>query len=114
MFDDVVQWNECKTELKYYFIKHYVESKSHERDNKCKSEYNDQSSEHTETDKDDNSDHETHADVRFSFTRTVPDEVPLRKRDVPEHKNRNNDAISPNKECERVTANKIEHQVKWR
>ena len=72
------------------------------------------SSEHTNTDEDDDSDYETDADGRLSFTRTVPDEVPMRKRNVPDHKKRNNDAIAANKECEKVIANWIEYKVTLR
>ena len=84
MFDDVTQWNECKTELKHYCIKHYVQTKSHERDNKCKNDNNEKSSEHTETDEDDDSDsdsdQEADTDGRFSFHITIPDEVPLKNK----------------------------------
>ena len=41
---------------------------------------------HAETDEDDHSDAETHADGRFSFTGTVPDESPMQ--------NENDDSIA--------------------
>ena len=43
-FDDIAQWNECKRELKCYHIKYYVQTKSYERDNKCKNDNDEQSS----------------------------------------------------------------------
>ena len=79
-FDDVTQWNECKTELKYYYIKFYVQTKSRERDNGHENDNDEQISEHIETDEYDDSDKESDADGRFSFHKTVPDEVPLKKK----------------------------------
>ena len=43
------------------------------------SDKNEQSEEHTETDEENDSDAETDSDGRFSFTRTVPDEVIMKK-----------------------------------
>ena len=40
VFDDVAQWNECERELKCYCKKHYVQTKSQERDNKHKNDNN--------------------------------------------------------------------------
>ena len=91
-----------------------VQTKSGERNNKDKNDDDEQSSENVETDEDNDSDQETDADGRFSFTRTVPDEVPLRKRKILEHKKINNDDIAADKEQERVIANWIECKVKWR
>ena len=42
----------------------------------------------------------------------VPDEVHMRKRNIPEHKKRNADAIAADKEYERPIANWIECKVK--
>ena len=44
---------------------------------------NEQSEEYAENDEDYDSDAEKEADGRFSFRRTVPDEVPMRKKNVP-------------------------------
>ena len=63
-------------------MNHYVQTKACEREKQCKPNANGQSLEHTESDEDDDSDHETDADSRFSFTRTVADEVHTRKRNV--------------------------------
>ena len=71
---------------------------------------NKQSEEHAETDDKDDSDTETDADGRFSFTRT---EFPMRKKNVPEFKKKNSDAIATETEYERAIANWIKHEVKW-
>ena len=81
---------------------------------KFKNDNNEQILEHTETYEDDDSDEETDADAICSFHRTVPDEVPLKKRNIPESKKRLNDAIAADKECERVVANWVEYKVKWK
>ena len=99
-----MQWNKCKNELKCYCIKCYIQTKACERDKKHKTDDDEQRLEHIETDEDD-SDQETDTDGRFSFTRTVPDEVPLRKRNDTENEKRNNDAIAADKVCERSIAN---------
>ena len=78
------------------------------------SDKNQQSEEHAETDEDDDSDTETDANGRFSFTGIVPDEFPMRKKNVPEFKKKNADAIAAETEQERGIANWIEHKVKWR
>ena len=44
----------------------------------------------------------------------VPDKVPMRKRNIPEHKKKNYNDIAADKECKRVIANWIECKVKWR
>ena len=111
-FENIQEWNDCKNELKHYCIKCYVQTKAHERDKQHKADENEQSSEHAETDEDDNSDAEIDADGRFSFKRTTPDEVPMRKRNVPEFKKKNADAIAAETECERVIVNWIECKVK--
>ena len=72
-FDDVAQWNECKSELKCYCTNYHVQTKSHDRDNKHKNDNNEYISEHTGTDEDDDLDQESYADARFSFHRTIPD-----------------------------------------
>ena len=41
-----------------------------------------QISEYTETDKNDDLDKESDAETRFSYQRTVPDKVPLRKKEM--------------------------------
>ena len=48
---------------------------------------------HSETDKDDDYDAETDANGIFCFTKRVPGEVPVRKRNIHECKKRNDDAI---------------------
>ena len=65
-----------------------------------------------ETDEDYECNHKTDADGRFSFTRMVPGEVPMTKRNVHEHKKKNSDAIAAEKEHERAIANCIEHKVR--
>ena len=70
-----MQQNDHNTELKFYCIKYYVQTKVHERDNKFKTDNDEQSSEHTETDEDGDSDKETDSGGRFSFTRMVPEEI---------------------------------------
>ena len=95
-------------------MKCYVQTKVCERDKQCKTDKNEQISEHTETDEDDDSVHETDADGKFGFTRIVPDEVHVRKINVPEHKKKNSDDVAADKECERAIANWIEYKVKWR
>ena len=82
-FNDVTQWNDWKSWLKCYCSNYHVETKSCERNNKHKNDNNEQSSEHKETDEDDDSDQETDSDSVFSFHRIVPDEVPLKKRNIP-------------------------------
>ena len=79
-FDDVVQLSECERELKCCCIKHYIQTKSYERENECKNDNNEQSSERTEMDEDDDSDQEIDVDGRCSFHRTVIDEVILEKK----------------------------------
>ena len=93
--------------------KHHVQTKVHKREKQCKADKNEKSKEHVETDEDDDSDTETDANGRFSFTRAVPDEVPMRKKNIPEHKKRNTYAISAETEHERVIANCIRCKVKW-
>ena len=73
-----------------------------------------QSSDCTENYEDDDSYYETYVNGWLNFTRTVSDEVTMRNINVPEHKKRNNDAITANKECEGVTANSIDYKVKLR
>ena len=81
---------------------------------KRSSDKNEQSEEDAETDEDDDSDAETCTGSRFSFARMVPDEVPMRKKNILELKKKNADAIAAETEYERIIVNWIDHKVKWR
>ena len=91
--------------MKTHCTEYCVQTKSDEREKQCEADKNEPSEEHSETDEDDDSDSESDADGKFSFTRTVPDQVPMRKKNIPEFKNRNADDIAAEIEHERVIAN---------
>ena len=91
--------------IKVLFHKILCSKKIFKKEKQCKTDKNEKSSEHTETDEDDDSDHEKDADCRFIFTRTVTDEIPIRKRIILEFKKKNADAIAAHKECERAIDN---------
>ena len=77
-FDNAHDWTDFQNELKHYHVKHCVQTKAHERDKQIIVDKHEQSEEHGENDKDDDSDTEIDDDDRFSFTRKVHDEVPMR------------------------------------
>ena len=82
MFDNVHDWTDCQNELKCYFEKYCVQTKVCEREKQRIADKNEQSVEHVENDEDDDSGAEIDYDGRFSFMVTVPDEVPMRKKNV--------------------------------
>ena len=53
VFNNVAEWKDCTSELKLFYVKHYVETKSYERSNTHANDNHEQSPEHTDTDEDD-------------------------------------------------------------
>ena len=53
--DDANDWTDCKNKLMHYHVKHYIQTKAHEREKKIMSLASDQSEEHAETDENDDS-----------------------------------------------------------
>ena len=96
IFNDVDEWKYCKLELKYFYVKHYVETKSydmriiHANDN-CEN-----SLEHVDTDED-SSDQDSDEDARCGFHKTVENEAPLKNRNVTEASKRLSDSKAADK-----------------
>ena len=66
----------------------------------------------TETNESGDSEQESDSSTRFNFNRIFPDDSLVNNKHVSEAKNRSNDAISVDKDYERVISNWIGHQPK--